>query len=633
MIKISKATVTKQQIKGKYGPFDAYIIKGDGKDDTYPIRDELKRLGFRYYNGTWWISANKYSQSIQSKLSQLGVDLSSITGQPSQPSSTSQSAKPETQPTQPKEPSRKQWATEDEEMSRWYGFPINKNIYTGTIELKVDDNLFIEPIAIHRSYVPGKTGGYYRRTKSREYKGYPLYQIEIGKLDEPVKTIMDEQPREHITGFNYKSKEKWGEYNEEETLKTLLDMAKQTIEESTKSKARNALLWHYDLLKRTDELKVLLEETYVKGFFIDIDSEQSPEYNGRYPIQSNNISGAKETSTYIQTDLEHQFSPGNVTLTSVVLYGVHTPEDYYNKINEYILENQKELGEKYIEYLKSFPFLQDEQEQGKQDYDKINSYIVSKSPDVETLIRELNSYGYIRPHKRQKQSVGIGRGEEIKWVIDSKKIVDDTYSWSKSKYPEFFYTVLAYYIHRKIRGIWSWSDMMLMDVLRSWYRTMVRFGSTFKFDEIEAALSSIGNAIINRIYGRTTKEQANDDFKKWMDGEDFGAGGTGGNIMDQVGTQVTLAELREFLSFAKQYNIDLSDVENIGEHVKDIYRALAKKVHPDLHMSPEQKEKAEEEFKNLQGIWSRVPSKYKLAFYMGNFIKMSDFYLNRIRRV
>lgn len=46
--------------------------------NTYAIKDELKKIGFRYFKGTWSILESKLIEEIKEKLIQLGVDLSGL---------------------------------------------------------------------------------------------------------------------------------------------------------------------------------------------------------------------------------------------------------------------------------------------------------------------------------------------------------------------------------------------------------------------------------------------------------------------------------------------------------------------------------------------------------------------------
>lgn len=46
--------------------------------NTYPIKDQLKKMGFRYFKGTWSTLESKLTDSLKSELVNLGVDLSGL---------------------------------------------------------------------------------------------------------------------------------------------------------------------------------------------------------------------------------------------------------------------------------------------------------------------------------------------------------------------------------------------------------------------------------------------------------------------------------------------------------------------------------------------------------------------------
>ncbi len=49
--------------------------------NTFAIKDELKNLGFRYFQGTWSTLEDKLTDEVKSKLISLGVDLSGLSSQ------------------------------------------------------------------------------------------------------------------------------------------------------------------------------------------------------------------------------------------------------------------------------------------------------------------------------------------------------------------------------------------------------------------------------------------------------------------------------------------------------------------------------------------------------------------------
>jgi len=65
--------------------------------NTFPIKDELKKMGFRYFQGTWSTLEDKITDQMKSTLISLGVDLSGADEKrPEAPSSPPQITPPET---------------------------------------------------------------------------------------------------------------------------------------------------------------------------------------------------------------------------------------------------------------------------------------------------------------------------------------------------------------------------------------------------------------------------------------------------------------------------------------------------------------------------------------------------------
>jgi len=593
IVKTAKAKLTKSNIKGKYGTFEAYLVTGDDYNDTYSIKDELKRLGFQFYapNKSWWIASKKLGLDSINYLTGLGVENLIGTGivqKPVTSTPASVSTQPSSVPLAEPVKTDKQWVTEDEEMTRWYGFPINKNIRSFEVKAIIDGDEHILPVTINRHYIMG--GDLYHKTKSRKFKGIPRYIINVGKKDE-------ENP---LYKAKYTAKEKWGTYNEE----TLLDKLQGDVEKivnDPKNAAYINLSVYYDYFKRDESFKKLLVDIENKNsprYMLKLDEPQ--EYAGEYPVKLTSYSGDKATDLWVSSDLKHPLEKDEVTLGSLEIHLVHNIDEFNQRVREFLATD--DVKERMLEHLKSFPFLQEQQQEAKKSFVIIQQYVDGGSSYADTVLRKIQEKGYIRPHKRQKtQGPGITLGEEIDWVVDSKKIVNDAYSFGSylSTTPEYFYTVVAYYIHRKVRGIWSWTDMILIDVMGTWHRTMTNMGATFSFKEIEKAIEDIGNVIIQKVYGKETQEQKNKRFF-----EDFYGGQSGG----QSGGVSAISSLA---NFAKEFGVAEEDITK--ENIKNVYRILTKKIHPDLYQDPVQKQEMTKKFQELQNIWDNLPNEYKVA--------------------
>ena len=513
LIKLASAKLTKKMLSGPYGNFNAYVIIGDIPSDTYNIKDSLARLGFKWFGAQklWYLTENKMTPYIQQQLQNIRVITENQLMQSTQPTQLTQPIATEQStlvqsvqpPTIPQKPTTKQYVTEDEDMTKWYKFPINKNIETYDQEFEIDGEKHTEKITIDRLYVPGKDSNEYNVKKSREYIGFPYYIFNIGektakkKYSEEIEQVPEAQ-------LKFISKEKYGTYNEEEHLAKLKETVKQIIENNpprnTSSTARNELRWKYDLVKRTPELNELLmsieNKTYQSNFKLIITNAENPEYNGEYPV--NFITYAYKgpaKDLYINTALNTPGAASSKILSNPKLFKIYTVEDFNNLIENTL--KQDNVVQAYIDYLSSFPFLQSQKESEMNSFQEIQSMLSNpESIPSQTIMKKLQALGYIRPSKRQKQFEGISSGEEIKWIVDSKKIVNDIYSNRfLQNSTDFFYAVVAYYIHRQIKNIWSWSDSMLMDSISTWIRNMKKLGANLDYKEIVKSIEYIGQYI------------------------------------------------------------------------------------------------------------------------------------------
>jgi hypothetical protein len=168
---------------------------------------------------------------------------------------------------------------------------------------------------------------------------------------------------------------------------------------------------------------------------------------------------------------------------------------------------------------------------------------------------------------------------------------------------------MAYYVHRKVRGIWSWTDMMLTDSIREWIDTVRRLGFSINFNQVLNAIETIGNAIVTKIYAGKTKEQRNKEFF-----EDFYGDGTTSEPSQNPA-------LQELANFAQQFGVDPQGIE---DNLRNIYRALAKQLHPDMYPDPKKKSEMEQKFKELQIIWNKIPDQYKQAFSWYELYKFAN---------
>jgi len=555
-----------ENIQGKYGPFAALVISGD----TLAIMNQLKIMGFRWYAAkrTWWIAKKNVSEDIINQLKQIGVTFDSQNTPDTTPNTT-----PLTKPTKPAEVTKKQWVTEDEDMTRWYGFPINKAILSYKEKINVDNKEYDIDITVDRSYVMG--GDAYKKTKSREYKGKPKYLINVS-----------------IPDLNYKkswkkvSKQLWGSYDEDEFLNTeVKDIVKKDILEKS---VPNSIRYMNDLAARTPEYRQFLNDIGGRKIFPEFNFHiEDPEYKGDYKILVEYV-GVEEKAMYVylKTNLKVDGAPYPKTLSyQSEIDHTYTVEDFYKKIQENIDKEHDKIQANYIEYLKSFPYLASQKQDATRSLEEMKSILHSPQSYAGKVFEELKNRGYIRPSKRQKQYSGLTMGDEIKWIIDSKKIVNDAYGSNSylANTPEYFYAVVAYYIHRVVRNISSYTDFMLVESMRTWRDNMKSYGINIDLREIEKIVELIGK-LVYRLFSKDVEQETQQPS--------------------------TTGALKEFADFASKYGISTEGLEN---NVRNIYRSLAKYLHPDTVQDPIEKQEKTKAFQDLQNIYDNLPQEYKTA--------------------
>lgn len=616
-------TFTKQTLDGRFGPFEAYVVSGD----TYPIRAALSTMGFSWMGSqkVWYIPESKYSSSLIPQLRNVGVDTEGVskTHVPNFPQNPNNPNNPIAPERETSRPTMKQWVTEDEDLTKWYKFPINKNIMSYEEEVTLDGEKHKEKIVIDRNCQLSEEGSTYSKPKkSREHVGIPIYVVHVGAIPDKK----DTSKIIPIVTTKLKSAKKWGEYNEEEYLKELRDIIKIKIENNPPqkfvNKSHGALRWHYDILKRTPELINVLEQicdsrvgetsSYKTNTTVKINNTENTEYNGEYPITLKGYAHDgvdKLIDIYVSTNIDMPGAPTNATLGSIKLFKVYTEEDLNKKIEE--LAHNEEVKKTYLKYLQSFPFLSSQQDKAKQDFNVISQYMANPEGSYSQVLNKIKDIGYIRPHKRQKQSVGLSSGDEIKWVIDSEKIKNDVYGHGPlNNTPEYFYVAVSYYIHREIRNIWSYSQAMLTDSVSRWVSNMKEFGADIKRDEAMRIIEKIGMLIINQIYPDYGSSQE-DKRKSFY--EDFNSGDWSNTGRDEPRQSRPTSSnyLEQFKAMASEYGIDTTNAEN---NLKGIYRQLVSKVHPDKFLDPQQKIEMTKKFQDLQNIWDELVVMYKVAF-------------------
>jgi len=603
-MKTIQAELILEEKEWKYGP--VYVVFGN----SYLIKNELEKLGFKPYKmGNIWVQVmnkntfnsfppEKQKQTIQT-LKSLNINVSKIFSENSQsstdPLSNTEPAILQQSPNAPLKGEEYPYSSligrDKEEKTRLrYNFPIEKNILSYDITFDLDGETHTENVKINRTFKPGATSDQYNVTFDKEYQNFPIYEFEMGKIENsgnPIKIIK-------LSTKGEKTQKPWGTYDEKKYLEEEL---KPFLIKLVTIKYPHGFRVEYDIRKRQEDLKEFLKgieykfDSKKETYFITIDEDP---YKGNYPVAA---SFHPDLDLYLETSIKHPLAPYPQMLTRVEVYKVHTVEELNKLVQETL--SKPEIKNKYVEYLKSFPFLEQQKDSEKQKFETILNAINNKSMDILSVIRKLKEIGYIRPNKKQKTTgPGLTSGTEISWILDQEKIRDDIYNKSYLKStPDFFYSVLAYYILKAKNNQWSWTDMILIDSIKNWLSVMKKFGAELNFQVIEDIISALGEEILKTIWNKETKTRRDQFY-------DFYYGFSSKN---QQPSSQEIGVVSSFKEMAKQNSVDT----NLS--LKRIYYALAQKLHPDKYIDPKQKIEAEEKFKQLQEIWDLIPENLKIA--------------------
>ena len=600
-----------ENFQGARGSRPIYFVYGN----SYPIKNTLKNLGFFWFKSkkAWGLNQSRYNSQIESSLKQLGVHIPGA--QPPVEQQTSERPpveQPVEQPVESKYVTQSEnfkngkWISENPELENSYGFPINDGIHTFDVPFEENGEEHIILVVMDRKAQPKESGYhnpvYYRRPPAD--KKSPLYKIHF----------IDKETGQEITDYTFVNKK--GFIDEENFLNVVEDSFNQIIKGEKQLKRKNIrgmIFNHFDIGKRDDELKDYLFKQdgewkkEIKGFTVNIDyKDENGDYTGTYPIKVDlrnyNENLKTPVSFNLTEDLElEDKNRFNRTLTSGNLIGVYTVEDFNNRIKDTIKNNAEEIKDAYVTFLKSFPFLESQKETGKASADEIYNLITGGSRSNEFFLQQLKERGYIRPNKRQKQNIGLATPESIKWVVDSEKIKDAIYgSGYLHKMPDFFYSVIAYWVHRKKNNIPVFGSQ-LFDSINTWTRSMKSFGYEIDWKEVKSSVNNIGSQIYEEIVG-SFKQETNTNFN------------------EKQNTNVDPSVL-PFLQFAEENEIDTTNAVE-ENRLKSIYLNLAKRFHPDLNREDEEQEEiAQSHTKRLMELWQSIPENIRNATFNLAFMK------------
>jgi hypothetical protein len=561
------------------------------KGDTFNIRNQLGKngLGLNWYGveKMWWIYENNLSQSIISGLNKLGIDISVITNISQQQTDTSKTNspiinKPEFQkPTNSPSLTNKTDTDKDAPSEKYYGFKVKENIYSISTKLKVDEIEYNFNIIMDRNYLTGKR-------KQPRYIYNVLYNGKlIGTLTEKPMLI--------------------GTYNEDQLALEIPKKIQARFDAKEKSKIYRAFKIDQELAQRdpelTEFLKTWYDIKYDKNKNVDeFVKNKIPDrtvkideigYEGNFPIKLELLSN----TIYVYPNVNHPLAPHEKILTTIeILPEIRNIKQLNQYIDKKIIDDDTKIKERYIEYLKSFPYKQEEQKASEKSMNVIVD-MIGKNFDVDFFKNKLVEYGYIRPNKRTKQQgEGMVPQGSIKYVLDDNKIRDDVYGSKLRNQPEYFYAVLAYYLMRKVRNITSWTEIMLVTWMESWVNLANRYNKNLVFKDIDNYLGQLVKLIYRNLYKQEApkdRTESYEDFYNWFN-EDQGTSG-------EQKTRPSGNALNIFVQFATKLGIN-SDVAR--NKPRSAYRELSKKYHPDLN--PNNLE-ATEIMKILNALYHALP--------------------------
>lgn len=627
----SQSKLVKERLTGPYGDYETYSIVGG---NSYAIKDKLKALGFRWIGKpkAWRIYPKNFNDTIAESLSLMGVDTSIINKQ--NKVNPIESVKPDDndklevnreESNKLKDSNINQTDTDSPERTRWYKFPVKDNIYQENIVVDFQGEDLELPIRVHRSFIPGKDT--YRVSNSRDHVGKPIYFFEVGDatIDNKDELVpFHENPREarnkHSGIFLIKkiAKEKWGEYDEKEFIDNIIKLIKEKIAESGASKIEKEL----NARNLDPEFKEFLKEYGNKlevNVYLDFPEEK---YNGEYTfgLQIHNYGNRywlDNASVYLLMDHSFVSDYGKSFDEQIDVSGVVNKEELVNKVKKEIYSNSN-LRKEIYEFFKSIPFTEEEFKEAQKESIHLKEMLDNPEGSYYEVLREMRSRGYIRVSKKQRAGQGLQVDEQVKWVVDSDVIKDHIYgNRSKSISPvNDMYSVIAYYIHRRVRGISSWSDAVLTQGIASVYNDLKRLYPDIEYTEVNSAIQKLAELVIEDFFKDRRKSTIDEDWSSFYGGT---GGSSGSEDISDIPYNVS-ESLEKLYLFGKDYDVKIEDVKSSP---KGVFRFLSKKLHPDTSVDESEKIEKEEKFKELMSIWDSLPSSIKQSFNYNKWKKFS----------
>jgi hypothetical protein len=587
-------TLTKK-INTKTGQ-EVYALVGD----TFPVKDKIKALGFRWWGqGKFWhIPPSRLTPEKIKALSTFadvsefddGATPTPPTPPTQEPVSTGTTVQEFTNKTDTD--SGKNFRDIDREGAggfgydrvpgdKWYGFPIKTNIYSTEIPVDIDGQEIPIIMILDRWYRKG-------------VRKVPHYKINLLYKKNKIGTLGTSPPE----------KSQWGEYNEDKLALEIPDKIKNTV--AKKEKLYKIIKYNLALEQRDPEFVQILEKwqsakwddkkfiyQYIPQKTIQI---TEPPYEGEYKLTLNKVSN----SIHLETNVDHTLAPREKTVGSFGIPGeIQNLEQFNQYIDEALAKNHDAISQTYIEYLKSFAFTEEQEEQSRGAMNEVVN-MIGKNYDTSHFIDKLQELGYIRPNKKVKKidkQPGFLPKDKIKWVVESKKVVNDAYTYTQE--PSQFYSTIAYYLHRKVKNISSWTDMMLVSAINHWHKLSERFGHEISYEEVDKYFNEISSQLYRELFykepPRSTQEQTEDFYNQFGRGQERQPvpGSSGG--------------LENFVNIVTQLGVD----PNIArKNPKQVRNELAMKYHSDRTGDDPQSLQI---MKNINDAYESVPQELKAS--------------------
>jgi hypothetical protein len=571
---------------------------------------ELPSFGFKWFEKGkfFWIYLDEITKSAAKFLSEYDVDISILDGM-ELPETIE--AKPPATPAAPKED---RWIIDKSSIrtnqalmprqSSWDIIPENPNIFSASYPVSVDG----KDLTLHFQI---------GRRKKNSAKTIAIYEMKISVDGKEVRSTTFEAPgRWAKSGPNF---------DENDLIARKINNVLATMTDNKEQSKTYKAIWAYLEKQKDDpEYKQLVEslkaaKTYdeqkelmkkIGEFSITIDD---PKYGGTYPVK---VDGLQYGSLHLDTAIDHKLAPTPKTLVYDTLpITIHTIEEIKEYVKKVIEEQKEQIQKRYIEYLSSFAYFEEEGRETSEQMNVIMGYITSKLMDTDFFIRELGKRGYIRPRKKKTQTPGMVVDGDVVLIIDDKKIRDDTYAWNKNRNsPEYFWTALAYYVMRIKHNNISFMPIALIDALRAISENAKRYGHSISYREVDSYIESLARKIYTEVTGavyRSREENMRDFYGQSFGGAPGGSQGASGQFVDNSSGSSDATALEAFVNFAKNLGFD----ENLARiNPKSTYRQISLKYHPDMVAgTPEEKDAAGKTFSEAASLYDELPDNIRNA--------------------